>query len=106
MRERRDGPWAAGAGGPEGHAERGRLVAEGRGSAGGLAAGSGGRAQPRGRAWRPEGAASTHSSVLRPCARPASGGRPPSPSSSSHWLSLLLRKSSRARAPRMLLALG
>lgn len=46
---------------------------------------------------------STHSSVFRSCARPARRG---SGCSSSHWLSLLLRKSSRALMPRKLLALG
>lgn len=47
---------------------------------------------------------STHSSVFRSCARPAR--RDSAGCSSSHWLSLLLRKSSRALMPRKLLALG
>lgn len=47
---------------------------------------------------------STHSSVFRSCARPER--RDSAGCSSSHWLSLLLRKSSRALMPRKLLALG
>ncbi len=47
---------------------------------------------------------STQSSVFRPCDRPVRRGG--GASSSSHWLSLLLRNSSLARIPRKLLVLG
>lgn len=54
--------------------------------------------------WPASQGDSTHSSVFRSCARPAR--QDSVDCSSSHWLSLLLRKSSRALMPRKLLALG